>query len=123
MPSERSERSERTELVDAVYFLQQIELGEWFVDREKATSPQSYRFRLGRETIQLDWLEYRLLSVLASRPYHAFPRRRLVELVGSERFPVTEESLDEIVNALREKLGFFRDYVQTVPYIGYRFKA
>ena len=23
----------------------------------------------------------------------------------------------------RENLGFFRDYVQTVPYMGYRFKA
>jgi hypothetical protein len=24
---------------------------------------------------------------------------------------------------LRDKLGFFADYIQTVPYIGYRFKA
>ena len=24
---------------------------------------------------------------------------------------------------LRDQLGFFRDYIQTVPYIGYRFKA
>jgi two-component system phosphate regulon response regulator PhoB len=110
-------------LVDAVYFLQQIELGEWFVDRERATSTRSYRFRLGRETIQLDLVEYRILNVLASRPYHAFPRKRLIEAVSTELEPVTEETLDDFIASLRDKLGFFRDYVQTVPYIGYRFKA
>lgn len=114
---------DRSDLVDAVYFLQQIELGEWFVDKEKATARQSYRFRLGRETIQLDLVEFRLLNMLASRPYHAFPRRRLIESISTEHEPVTEETLDTFVASLREKLGFFRDYVQTVPYIGYRFKA
>jgi DNA-binding winged helix-turn-helix (wHTH) protein len=31
--------------------------------------------------------------------------------------------LDQHITALRDQLGFFRDYVQTVPYMGYRFKA
>ncbi len=37
--------------------------------------------------------------------------------------PVTEETLDEHITALRDQLGVFYDYVQTVPHIGYRFKA
>jgi DNA-binding winged helix-turn-helix (wHTH) protein len=36
---------------------------------------------------------------------------------------VTEETVDEHIDALRDQLGVLHDYVQTVPYIGYRFKA
>jgi len=30
---------------------------------------------------------------------------------------------NEPIASLREQPSFFRDYVQTVPYMGYRFKA
>ena len=36
---------------------------------------------------------------------------------------VTEQTLDQHVQTLRQKLGLFSDYVQSVPYVGYRFKA
>ena len=36
---------------------------------------------------------------------------------------MTEQALDEHIASLREKLGLFSDYVQSVPYVGYRFKA
>jgi DNA-binding response OmpR family regulator len=85
-------------------------------------SPWSYAARLGRETISLDYVEYRILSFLASKPYHAFTTRRIIEAVTTERHPVTEQTLDRHIASLRAKLGFFADYIQSVPYIGYRFK-
>ena len=48
--------------------------------------------------------------------------RYRVDAITSEDCSVTEETLDRHVMTLRDKLGLFSDYVQTVPYIGYRFK-
>ena len=83
----------------------------------------SYRMKLGRETIQLDSIPFRILQFLSTHPYRAYSRRRIAEAVSSRRHPVGEEQLDGHIGSLRRQLGFFRDYVQTVPYIGYRFKA
>jgi DNA-binding response OmpR family regulator len=79
--------------------------------------------KLGREIIRLDSIEYGVLTFLAAHPYRAYSRRQIARVVSTERNPVTEESLDRHVASLRGKLGFFRDYIQTVPHLGYRFKA
>jgi len=92
--------------------------------REPCTpSPWSYRVKRGLDPIQLDDIEYRILRFLSTRPYHAFTPRRIAQAVTTEQLPVTEDSLREHIASLRAKLGFFADYVQTVPHIGYRFKA
>ena len=83
----------------------------------------SYEMKLGRETIHLEAIEFRILRFLASQPYRAFTRRRIAEAVSTPRDPVAPESLDSHIALLRDALGFFRDYIQTVPYIGYRFRA
>jgi DNA-binding response OmpR family regulator len=93
------------------------------VREESVPSPWSYRVKRGLDPISLDDIEYRILKFLSSKPYHAFTPRRIAEAVTTDRLPVTEESLRGHIASLRAKLGFYADYVQTVPYIGYRFKA
>jgi DNA-binding response OmpR family regulator len=83
----------------------------------------SYEMKLGRETIRLNEIEFRILSLLAANPYQAFTRRQIVEAVSTESHPVTEATLGQHIATLREKLGFFGDYIQSVPFVGYRFKA
>jgi DNA-binding response OmpR family regulator len=83
----------------------------------------SYRFALGHEPIELGNVEFRILLFLASRPYHAFTRRNIANAVRSEESPVEEDAVDRHIASLLEQLGVFHDYVQAVPYIGYRFKA
>ncbi len=90
---------------------------------ETAPTVRSYRVSRGLEPISLSNIEFCILKFLASKPYHAFTPRRIVEAVSTESHPVTEETLRNHILSLRAKLGFFADYVQTVPYIGYRFKA
>jgi two-component system phosphate regulon response regulator PhoB len=68
-------------------------------------------------------VEFRILVLLASKPYYPFSKQAIADAVTTERQPVSEETLDQHIAALRDQLGFFRDYVQTVPYMGYRFKA
>ena len=92
-------------------------------DERERRQRQSFLQRLGREPIRLNSIEFRILAFLASRPYRAFTRRRIVEAVSTQHEPVTDSTLDQHITSLRDKLGFFRDYVQAVPYIGYRFKA
>jgi DNA-binding response OmpR family regulator len=75
------------------------------------------------ETVKLDYIEFRILQFLAATPYRAFSRRTIAAAVSTTRLPVREDSLDQHIARLRERLGFFHNYIQTVPHIGYRFKA
>jgi DNA-binding response OmpR family regulator len=92
-------------------------------EQGRMVSLNSYRMKLGRETVQLDIIAFRILAFLSATPYRAYTRRRIAEAVSSHRYPVAAETLDQHIVSLRAQLGFFRDYIQAVPYIGYRFKA
>lgn len=82
-----------------------------------------YQIVLQGKPIRLAPAEYRFLLCLAQRPYHAFRVREVLEAVNQGDEPeITEEALRALVKSLRDKLGFFWDYVQHVPYIGYRFR-
>ena len=82
----------------------------------------SYLFRLGRQPVHLSFVEFRIIQFLSQKPYRAYSRAEIVSEVSTDAAPVTDETLDEHIRTLRGKLGIFSDYIQTVPYIGYRFK-
>jgi DNA-binding response OmpR family regulator len=86
-------------------------------------APPFYRVALGLEPIQLGDVEFRILMLLASQPYRPFSRQKIALAVTSDLAPVTEQAVDQHIASLQSQLGFFRDYVQKVPYMGYRFKA
>lgn len=89
---------------------------------ESSFHEPGYVFRLGRLPVSLTWTEFRLVRFLSACPYRPFTRRQIAEAVFSSDCPVDEGQIDEHVRTLRDKLGIFSDYVQTVPHIGYRFK-
>ena len=91
------------------------------VDEVAVHTPQ-FLFRLGREPITLSLIEFRIIRFLSEAPYKAFTRTQIAAAIDSKRHPVTEQTLDEHIRTLRSKLGMFSDYVQSVPFIGYRFK-
>jgi DNA-binding response OmpR family regulator len=93
------------------------------IDKEEAKQPPSpFYAAFGPEPIPLDYVEYRILQFLSSKPYHAFTPRRIVNAIATDEYPVTEATLPSYIASLRRKLGFFADYIQSVPHIGYRFK-
>jgi DNA-binding response OmpR family regulator len=110
-------------ITDLPALLQEAARQTWPVRKNQAEPSSSYHLALGRETIQLGIVEFRILLFLASRPYHAFTQRSIAGAVSSEENPVVEETVDRHVASLLDQLGVFHDYVQAVPYIGYRFKA
>ena len=90
---------------------------------DDVVDPWSYQAKRGQGTLRLSLVEYRILKFLASRPNRAFTGRRIAAAVSTKLHPVTAPSLGRYIRSLRAQLGFFSDYIQTVPFIGYRFKA
>ena len=108
---------------DLTEFLESAASQSWPLPREIFEGPRSFRVAFGQEPIRLGNVEFSILLFLASRPYHPFTRREIARTVSTEQEPLTEEDIDEHISLLRDQLGVLHDYVQTVPYVGYRFRA
>jgi DNA-binding response OmpR family regulator len=109
-------------ITDLTEFLQIAAHQRWPI-KDRPSQRPSFRLAFGNEPIPLGVVEFRILLFLASRPYHPFTRRSIADAVSSEDNPVNAEAVDQYVSSLVDQLGDFHDYVQAVPYVGYRFKA
>jgi DNA-binding response OmpR family regulator len=116
---------ESCEIFDAerLHVVRKTERKRAVIDRDSVVDPWSYLARLGKGTIRLNPVEFRILRFLAASPYRAFSRRRIAQAVSTDKHPVTEETLGRYIRSLRGQLGFFSNYIQRVPFVGYRFKA
>lgn len=85
--------------------------------------PTSYRQAFGGKPIQLGIIEFRILTFLAGWPYHAYTRRQIADALAANSLQVNEAAIDDHVSNLRDQLGVLGDFVQTVPHVGYRYKA
>src|SRR3954462_2843456 len=119
MENKRLSDTGHVAITDLLTLLEEAPRQIWPIRENQVGHPTSYRLALGRETIQLGIVEFRILLYLARRPYHAFSRRSIADAVSSKRDPVVEDTVDRHVASLLDQLGAFHDYVQSVPYIGY----
>ena len=85
--------------------------------------PGRYEVRLGDQLVQLTPTEFHILHFLARRPGWVFTRYQIVDAVRGEDAEVTERSVDVHVAAIRRKLGDYRDLIETLRGVGYRFKT
>jgi DNA-binding response OmpR family regulator len=104
-------------------FFWDVEYPERDVDQVLLRPRVAYRETLGDGPIRVGIVEFRIMLFLASRPYHAFTRRQISDASSTEGHTVTEETVDFHIASLRDHLGVFHDFVQSVPQVGYRFKA
>ena len=123
MHENRLSKSDDAAIIDLATLQRLAARQRWPAGANQTERSTSCRLALGQETIQLGVVEFRILLYLAGRPYHAFTRRSISDAVSSERDPVAEDMVDQHVASLLKQLGMFHDYVQSVPYVGYRFKA
>lgn len=75
----------------------------------------------GKE-VELTYTEFKILTVLASRPGWVFNRTQIVDAVHGEGYAVTDRAVDVQIVGLRKKLGICGEYIETVRGVGYRFK-
>lgn len=74
------------------------------------------------ETVDLTATEFKLLTLLVSRPARVFTRQQIIDALHEGFAAVTDRSVDVQVVSLRRKLGPAGKRIETVRGVGYRFK-
>ncbi|MBW2519944.1 MAG: response regulator transcription factor, partial [Deltaproteobacteria bacterium] len=74
------------------------------------------------EAVELTFTEFKILSLLATRPGWVFTRSQIVDAIHGEGYAVTDRAVDVQIVGLRKKLGGCGAYIETVRGLGYRFK-
>lgn len=75
------------------------------------------------ERIKLTYKEYELLHLFLSHPGTAFTREQLFDKVWGEDYIGETRTLDMHIRTLRQKLGEYGKYIETVRGVGYRLEA
>ncbi len=82
----------------------------------------SYKVFMNDELLELTIGEFKLLELLVKQPGKVFSRNQLIEKINGSQYFATERSIDVQIAGLRKKLGIYKDAVETVRSVGYRFK-
>ena len=90
------------------------QFGEVKMDREKHAV-----YKDGVE-INLPKKEFKLLSLLSSKPGKVFSREYILDQVWGDAVVVGDRTIDVHIRKLREKLG--EDYFKTIKGVGYKFE-
>jgi DNA-binding response OmpR family regulator len=81
----------------------------------------SYKVFINDEQLELTIGEFKLLELLAKQPGKVFSRNQIIEKINGSQYFATERSIDVQIAGLRKKLGEFKDAIETVRSVGYRF--
>ncbi len=91
------------------------EFGDLIVDRDR------YLIIVSGKEIEMPKKEFKLLSLLTSRPSMVFTREEIFDKIwGSEVF-VSDRTIDVYIRKIREKIGAER--IKTIKGVGYKFEA
>lgn len=83
-----------------------------------------HRVRKSGKSIDLTYIQFKLLYLLASRRMNVFSRKEILERVWGKKVYVTNRTVDVHIKRLREKLGEYKypsQYIETIHGTGYRF--
>lgn len=82
----------------------------------------SYKVFIKSEQLDLTIGEFKLLELLAKQPGKVFSRNQIIEKINGSQYFATERSIDVQIAGLRKKLGFYKEAIETVRSVGYRFR-
>lgn len=81
----------------------------------------AYKVYLNEELLDLTIGEFKLLELLARQPGKVFSRNQIIERINGTDYFATERSIDVQIVGLRKKLGLYKNVLETVRSVGYRF--
>ncbi|MEO0587469.1 MAG: response regulator transcription factor, partial [Planctomycetota bacterium] len=84
--------------------------------------PDRHQVKVEDDAIELTATEFKLLSLIMSRPGRVFTRQQIIESIHDGFAAVTDRSVDVQVVALRRKLMHRGKNIETVRGVGYRFR-
>jgi len=91
-----------------------VDLGDIKIDTEK------YLVYKGEEEISLPKKEFKLLTLLSSKPGKVFTREYILDSVWGDEVVVGDRTIDVHIRKLREKIG--ENYFKTIKGVGYKFE-
>ncbi len=83
----------------------------------------NYTARIGSKDISLTKREFETLVFLAQNRGRVIRRDRLLSVVWGENVQVIDRTIDVHISKIREKLGGYGEYIETVKGVGYRMRA
>ena len=75
------------------------------------------------QRITLTYKEYELLRLFLSHPGMAFSREQLLQTVWNTDYAVETRTVDMRIRTLRQKLGDYGRYIETIRGVGYRLEG
>ncbi len=84
---------------------------------------EAHQISIDDEQITLTATEFKLLTVLIAGSGKVQTRDNLLDTVWDTHFEGYSRTVDTHVRRLRQKLGPYADWIETVRGVGYRFKA
>lgn len=83
---------------------------------------ESHKVTLNGKILDLTGSEYRVLSLLLSRPERVYTRTQIIDLTQDPDKAVTDRAVDVQIVGLRRKLGAWAKHIETIRGVGYRFQ-
>ena len=75
------------------------------------------------QRVVLTYKEYELLRLFLSHPGMAFSRDQLLQTVWNTDYAVETRTVDMHIRTLRQKLGAYGQYIETIRGVGYRLEG
>jgi two-component system, OmpR family, alkaline phosphatase synthesis response regulator PhoP len=91
--------------------------------KELEINVSSYTAHLGKQKLILPRKEFETLVYLLRNKGRVLSRESILNAVWGENVHVVDRTVDVHIRKIREKLNTYADYIETVPGVGYRFKA
>ena len=89
---------------------------------ELEINTSTYIAQLDGEELHLPRKEFELLALFMSQPNIIFNREELLNRIWEEDVFVVDRTIDVHINRIRSKLGPYKNWIETVKGIGYRFR-
>ena len=86
-------------------------------------NPDEHTVTIDGERITLTYKEYELLYLFLSQPGIAFTREQLLSSVWNAEYLGETRTVDMHIRTLRQKLGSYGHFIETVRNVGYRLEA
>ena len=84
---------------------------------------QQHTVTIDGQRITLTYKEYELLRLFLSHPGMAFSREQLLQTVWNTDYAVETRTVDMHIRTLRQKLGAYGQYIETIRGVGYRLEG
>ncbi len=89
---------------------------------ELEINTSTYIAQLNGEELHLPRKEFEVLAFFMSQPHIIFSRGDLLSGIWEEDVFVVDRTIDVHINRIRSKLGSYKNWIETVKGIGYRFR-